>query len=94
MSHDYKGTSLPAKFKGCLLAGLLTVLIDSTVQKKPSSFVFNDLAFEVAGAAGLEPANDGVKVRCLTAWLRPNKVIFLYPIFPMPSSIFMLLEKF
>lgn len=33
MSHDYKGSSLPAKFKGCLLAGLLTVLIDSTVQK-------------------------------------------------------------
>ncbi len=27
---------------------------------------------EVAGAAGLEPAHDGVKVRCLTAWLRPN----------------------
>ena len=30
------------------------MLIDSTVQKKPSSFVFNDLAFEVAGAAGGE----------------------------------------
>ena len=26
--------------------------------------------------------------------LRKNKVIFLYPIFPMPSSIFMLLKKF
>ena len=25
----------------------------------------------MAGAAGLEPANSGVKVRCLTAWLRP-----------------------
>lgn len=37
------------------LAGLLTVLIDSTVQKKPSPFVFNDLAFEVAGEPGLEP---------------------------------------
>ena len=33
MSHDYKGSSLPAKFKGCLLTGLLTVLIDSAVQK-------------------------------------------------------------
>ena len=27
----------------------------------------------MAGMAGFEPANDGVKVRCLTAWLHPNK---------------------
>ena len=26
----------------------------------------------MAGIAGFEPANDGVKVRCLTAWLHPN----------------------
>src|SRR5690554_5460155 len=26
----------------------------------------------MAGAPGFEPGNDGVKVRCLTAWLRPN----------------------
>ncbi|CAR86717.1 Putative protein without homology [Lacticaseibacillus rhamnosus GG] len=25
------------------------------------------------GVAGFEPAHDGVKVRCLTAWLYPNK---------------------
>lgn len=25
-----------------------------------------------AGVAGLEPANAGVKVPCLTAWLHPN----------------------
>ena len=25
----------------------------------------------VAGMAGLEPANEGVKVPCLTAWLHP-----------------------
>ena len=24
------------------------------------------------GVAGFEPTNDGVKVRCLTAWLYPN----------------------
>ena len=28
----------------------------------------------MAGDAGFEPANDGVKVRCLTAWLIPNMV--------------------
>ena len=27
---------------------------------------------KMAGTAGLEPANGGVKVLCLTAWLRPN----------------------
>ena len=26
---------------------------------------------QLAGMAGFEPANDGVKVRCLTAWLHP-----------------------
>ncbi len=25
----------------------------------------------MAGMAGFEPTNDGVKVRCLTAWLHP-----------------------
>ena len=28
---------------------------------------------KMAGVAGLEPTNDGVKVRCLTTWLHPNK---------------------
>ena len=27
--------------------------------------------------AGFEPANDGVKVHCLTAWLHPNKNWFI-----------------
>jgi hypothetical protein len=26
----------------------------------------------MAGVLGFEPRNDGVKVRCLTAWLYPN----------------------
>ena len=26
----------------------------------------------MAGTAGLEPADEGVKVPCLTTWLRPN----------------------
>ena len=28
--------------------------------------------FALAGEAGFEPTHDGVKVRCLTAWLLPN----------------------
>ena len=26
----------------------------------------------LAGMAGFEPANDGIKTRCLTAWRRPK----------------------
>ena len=28
---------------------------------------------DVAGEAGFEPTHDGVKVRCLTAWLLPTE---------------------
>ena len=31
----------------------------------------------MAGMAGFEPANDGVKVRCLAAWLHP-KIYAIY----------------
>src|SRR5262245_36540332 len=27
--------------------------------------------FKLAGAGGLEPPNGGIKIRCLTTWLRP-----------------------
>ena len=27
---------------------------------------------ELAGAGGIEPPNAGIKIRCLTAWRRPN----------------------
>ena len=30
-----------------------------------------NMGFYLAGMAGFEPASDGVKVRCLTAWLHP-----------------------
>ena len=29
----------------------------------------------VAGARGFEPRNAGIKIRCLTAWLRPNRAL-------------------
>ena len=29
----------------------------------------------MAGAAGIEPANGGIKSRCLTTWLRPIKTV-------------------
>ncbi len=30
----------------------------------------------MAGMAGFEPADDGVKVRCLTTWLHPNILFY------------------
>ncbi len=27
--------------------------------------------YRLAGAGGIEPPNGGIKIRCLTAWLRP-----------------------
>lgn len=32
------------------------------------------VAVHMARVAGFEPANDGVRIRCLTAWLYPNVV--------------------
>ena len=31
----------------------------------------------LVGVAGFEPANDGVKVRCLTAWLYPSEQVLV-----------------
>ena len=42
----------------------------------------------MAGMAGFEPANDGVKVHCLTAWRHPNekiKVGWIIGVEPMAS---------
>ena len=30
------------------------------------------IVHKLAGVAGFEPTNDGVRVRCLTAWRHPN----------------------
>ena len=31
----------------------------------------------MAGVAGIEPANDGIKTRCLTTWLHPIRLLKL-----------------
>ena len=33
-------------------------------------------AARMARVAGFEPANDGVRIRCLTAWRYPNVIAF------------------
>ena len=45
---------------------------------KAGLFEWSAVHSVVAGMAGFEPADDGVKVRCLTPWLHPNMLIFLW----------------
>ena len=37
--------------------------------------------FDMAGVAGFEPANGGIKTRCLATWRRPNKPFIQLPAF-------------
>jgi hypothetical protein len=34
--------------------------------------------FKMAGVPGFEPGHDGIKIRCLTAWLYPKALNVLY----------------
>jgi hypothetical protein len=44
--------------------------LEDLTKKAPSKFTKFVLEIKkMAGLAGFEPTNDGVKVRCLTAWL-------------------------
>ena len=52
-----------------LLISLITNLISPL--GLTSMFSYKSVVIPLAGDAGLEPANAGVKVPCLTAWLRP-----------------------
>ena len=42
---------------------------------------------DLAGAAGIEPANHGIKTRCLTTWLRPNTPGGLHAYLRAPESL-------
>ena len=45
------------------------VLYPAELRAHPNSKI---AGITVAGEEGIEPSNDGVKVRCLTAWRLPN----------------------
>ena len=42
------------------------------ISGSPSKLLFTLIEVKMAGDIGFEPMHDGVKVRCLTAWLIPN----------------------
>ena len=52
------------------------MVLKNSQKRKTLYIVFLNLNLQyivsVAGVAGFEPTNDGVRVRCLTAWRHPN----------------------
>ena len=49
----------------------------------------------MAGVEGFEPSNGGIKSRCLTAWLHPNKLAFIiYPQLNLHISYSRLIMKY
>ena len=38
---------------------------------------WSGIAVVLARVAGFEPANDGIRIRCLTAWLYPISIVIL-----------------
>jgi hypothetical protein len=43
------------------------------VARRTKSFCRKFSILRLAGAPGFEPGNGGIKIRCLTTWLRPNR---------------------
>jgi hypothetical protein len=65
-----------ARRPGLAAAGLLS----------QTGLVFSFDVGALAGAGGIEPPNGGIKIRCLTAWLRPNRLIGNAAEKPAPDS--------
>ena len=38
-------------------------------------YLIEIINLKLAGAGGIEPPNGGIKIRCLTAWLRPKRAL-------------------
>ena len=58
-------------FREFCLHELIFISSEIRVQKKRTRIVMR-VRGDLAGIAGFEPADDGVKVRCLTPWLYPK----------------------
>jgi hypothetical protein len=54
------------------MRGQLNFQTRSKFQFEQSNLLNKISALALAGAGGIEPPNGGIKIRCLTAWLRPN----------------------
>ena len=47
----------------------------------------------LAGVPGFEPGNGGTKIRCLTAWLHPNREMFKFLMFYGVIGLFHMVNK-
>src|SRR3954469_8215063 len=56
------------------MRGQLNFQTRSKFQFEQSNFLNNISSLALAGAGGIEPPNGGIKIRCLTDWLRPNRL--------------------
>ena len=55
------------------MRGQLNFQTPSKFQFEQSNLLNKISVLALAGAGGIEPPNGGIKIRCLTAWLRPNR---------------------
>ena len=62
-SYDSQDEEFPAEIKNAYPKVLVKILFDHV--------------WLMAGLAGFEPAYDGIKTRCLTAWRQPNELAML-----------------
>ena len=53
----------------------LAILEPKSSASTNSATPANQILLVMAGIQGFEPWNDGIKTRCLTAWLYPNKLL-------------------
>jgi hypothetical protein len=47
----------------------------------------------MAGIRGFEPLNDGIKTRCLTAWLYPSRIISYIADFLLNIELTMMIKS-
>src|SRR6187397_3169986 len=70
-SHGPSTKTKPAQ--NFQMRGQLNFQMRSKFQFEQSNLLNTISVLALAGAGGIEPPNGGIKIRCLTAWLRPNR---------------------
>jgi hypothetical protein len=73
-----------APFEKCLSKKLVAIPYERAYGEPNQNVVFDNLLRELAGAGGFEPPHGGIKIRCLTAWRRPNAAF--YPRQPLTAA--------
>ena len=69
-----RSASAPLTTRACRTTRNPTVLdrLTASIRQKRSARVKKPVIERVGWAPGFEPGNGGIKIRCLTTWLRPK----------------------